>query len=105
LLDLQKVIFLLVKPQAYCNFEVGELGKAGEILKEQWKNIENLMDTEKFVYATYYRYTALFHLKQDHYSEFYHYSLQFLSYVDQEVSFLGSNAARISVRRKERSSA
>jgi hypothetical protein len=45
------------------------------------------MDTEKFVFATYYRYTALFHLKQDHYAEFYHYSLQFLAYVDQEVNF------------------
>lgn len=80
----KQAIILLDLQKAYCNFEGGELGKAGEILKEEWTNIENLMDTEKFVFATYYRYTALFHLKQDHYAEFYHYSLQFLAYVDQE---------------------
>lgn len=80
----KQAIILLDLQKAYCNFEGGELGKAGEILKEQFRNIEKQLDTEKFVYATYYRYTALFHLKQSQYAEFYHYSLQFLAYVDQQ---------------------
>lgn len=80
----KQAIILLDLQKAYCNFEGGELGKAGEILKEQWRNIEKLVDTEKFVYATYYRYTALFHLKQSEYALFYHYSLQFLAYVDRD---------------------
>lgn len=64
--------------------EAGTQDQALETLKQMHSKIQITQNVEKILLSTYYKYQSLYHLKRQEYADFYHNSVQFLAYVDED---------------------